>query len=112
MKICMTVVAAMMLATVAMAQDGGFGRGRIENVTDGEDWTVSADAKRRALGSVAEAPLVCVGSPKIPVVLVQFDDKKFSVAESDDSVKVLYGDFFNAGEGVHPGEPSSFGSVK
>ena len=112
MKIYMTVVAAMMLATVAMAQDGGFGRGRIENVTDGEDWTVSADAKRRALGSVAEAPLVCVGSPKIPVVLVQFDDKKFSVAESDDSVKVLYGDFFNAGEGVHPGEPSSFGSVK
>ena len=34
MKKCMMTVAAMMVATAAMAQDATFNRGRIENVTN------------------------------------------------------------------------------
>lgn len=104
------MLVAAMMATAAMAQDYVQRRGRIENVTENNRSPFSLST--RTLGVAEETSLTCWGSPKIPVVLVQFDDLKFSVAESEDSVKAVYEEVFNAGEGVHPGNPSSFGSVK
>ena len=107
---CLMTMAAVVVAVSAMAQGSSWRRGRIENLTGSADGVVAA--KQRALGVAAEAPLACMGSPRVPVVLVQFDDLKFTVAEDSVKARAVYGDFFNAGEGVHPGNPSSFGSVK
>ena len=75
-------------------------RGRIENVTE---YNLSSSMSGiRKVGSTATAPLTCMGSPKVPVILVQFADLSFSVGKNDTEVKALYHDFFNAGEGVQP----------
>ena len=75
-------------------------RGRIENVT--EYTFPSSTNDIRKVGSTATAPLTCMGSPKVPVILVQFSDLSFTVGKNDTEVKALYHDFFNAGEGVQP----------
>ena len=86
-------------------------RGRIENVTDYSELTPST---KRKIGSRATAPVQCMGSPRHPIILVQFDDSKFTVAPTDSLVNQLYDDFFNGGEGVHPGAANapSYSSVK
>ena len=107
-----SLMALALIASVATAQDEpNWRRGRIENVTD---YTQVAEAKARRIGSAATAPLPSTGSPKIPIILVQFDDLKFTVAETAEEVKKNYEDFFNGGEGVHPGAAgsTSYGSVK
>ena len=90
-------------------------RGRIENVTDYSESQHPASAPiHHRIGSAATAPLPCTGSPKVPVILVQFSDLKFSVADTDEAVHQNYVDFFNAGEDVHPGaeNSTSYSSVK
>lgn len=107
-----TLVALALLASAAQAQNNLVEpRGRIENVTDYNQTTL---AKARRVGSAATAPLPCLGSPKVPVILVQFSDLKFTVAETDEAVRQNYQDFFNAGEGIHPGAAgaTSYGSVR
>ena len=52
--------------------------------------TVSESHARKAprkIGSQATAPLPSTGSPKVPVLLVSFADKNFSVAGSDEEVR-------------------------
>ena len=77
-------------------------RGRIENVSDYN--LPPANTGRLRIGSQKSAPIHSIGSPKLPIILVQFADLKFSVAETDELVNQLYTDFFNAPEGVTPGQ--------
>ena len=49
------------------------------------------------------APLRATGSPKIVVCLAQFEDVKFSVADSEDSVVKVFDIFFN-GKDIGAGE--------
>lgn len=79
-------------------------RGHIENVTE-YSGVPYADGLHRASG--LKAVLQCTGSPKVPIILVQFDDKKFTVAERDEQIKALYHDYFNAGEGIPVGMANS-----
>lgn len=105
-------MACVLLATTATAQtESGVRRGRIQNVTD---FTQVSPSSMRRIGSNATAPLPTTGSPKIPVILVQFDDLKFTVAETGDGVVQKYQDFFNGGEGVQPGsaDKTSYSSVR
>lgn len=84
-----------MFALSASAQEGRT-RERIENVSD---YSVLAEnARTHRVGSVATAPLSVFGSPKVPVILVQFDDVKFTadiledatIEHSDENVNALY----------------------
>ena len=77
-------------------------RGRIENVSHYGSPTPISGLRR--IGSQASAPIRSVGSPILPILLVQFSDKKFSVAGTDNLVNQLYDSFFNASEGIHPGQ--------
>ena len=77
-------------------------RGHIENVTDKSLYSFKEDIRK--VGSTATAPLTCMGSPKVPVILVQFTDLSFKVGKNDEKVKALYHDFFNAGKGVQPAD--------
>ena len=106
---CLLILFSLSSTSVAYAQQ----RGRIENVTEYDDMQSEASSRRR-IGSAATAPLPCTGSPKVPVILVQFSDQKFTVADSDEAVNQLYADFFNAGEGIHPGaaDATSYSSVR
>lgn len=113
MKISQYLLTFLLLlcVTAAFAQR----RGRIENVSDYSELQNPASApKHRRIGSAATAPLPCIGSPKVPVILVQFSDLKFTVADTDEAVHQNYEDFFNAGEGVHPGasNSTSYSSVR
>lgn len=93
----------LLMATLNMAaqDEEVMVRGRIENVT--EYSIPSSEKGLRKVGSTASAPLVCQGSPKVPVILVQFPDLPFTIGETDEIVKGLFNAHFNAGEGVKPG---------
>lgn len=78
-------------------------RGRIENVTDYEE-LLAGQIGTRAVGSASSASLPCMGSPRVPVILVQFADTKFSIAETDEDIHALYDNFFNAPAGINPGQ--------
>ena len=83
---------------------------RIQNTTAqdaAEAESTSAVRSLKTVGSTATAPLPCMGSPKVPVVLVQFRNKKFTVADTEAGVVENYNRFFNAGEGVQPGTAGS-----
>ena len=101
------MMTVLLMATLSMGaqEDEVEMRGRIENVT--EYAPLSSDGRVRKIGSTATAPLTCMGSPKVPVILVQFDDMSFKVGEDDEAINQAYQDFFNAGEGVTPGASSS-----
>lgn len=77
--------------------------GRIENVTE-YDHSVKGGRVLKSIGSASTAPLPSKGSPKVPVILVQFADLKFSIADTDAAVVENYELFFNGGEGVRPGQ--------
>ena len=51
---------------------------------------------RRNVGSVEKALVKPIGTKNIPVLLVSFPDKQFSVATTDKRVNDYYNDFFNA----------------
>ena len=74
-------------------------RGRIENVTDYSALLRESNNGARRIGTRSSAALPCTGSPKIPVVLVQFDDKKFVDYDKDGVVNKRYNDAFNLKEG-------------
>lgn len=46
--------------------------------------------KRAGIGTLENAPLPAAGSPKIPVILVNFSDMNMTVASTNDSVKSYY----------------------
>ena len=98
-----------MVTLNSMAQDEMFEtRGRIENMT--ESASASSQKGLRKIGSTATAPLPCTGSPKVPVILVQFPDMSFTVAETEEAVNAIYQEFFNAEKDVQP--CNSYCSVK
>ena len=80
---------------------------RIHNTTEPDRAEAAGGlnvGRLKMVGDTASAPLPHFGSPKVPVILVQFKNKKFSVADTDEKVVELYDQFFNAGEGVMPGQ--------
>jgi M6 family metalloprotease-like protein len=67
----------------------------------------------RQIGLASTAPLASVGTPKIPIILVQFADLKFQVAETDDSVRTVFDKFCNGtNNGVNFTGAGSYGAVK
>ena len=95
----------------ASSREGMLRPARIENTTDYSSPVVS---RHRRVGIKETAPIPSLGSPKIPVVLVQFSDLNFTVAEGDEAVKESFQKYCN-GTGV-PGEmyrppTGSWGSV-
>lgn len=101
-----------LLMTLNMAaQEEDFDvRGHIENVTDYSHSEIASEKGLRKVGSLASAPLTCMGSPKVPVILVQFSDLSFTVGETEEIVNGLFNAHFNADKGVKPG--TSYFSVK
>lgn len=78
------------------------------------DQSVSAPHQSRAGESLAVRQLVGSGSPRVPLLLVQFPDRRFSVAADDAAVHDCYNKYANltrrpAGEGLTVGSP--YGSV-
>lgn len=77
---------------------------------------VAAHAPRRAplrIGLQSTAPIRSIGSPKIPVVLVNFSDYRFSVADNDADVKRFYELYCNGtGTGENYTDAGSYGAVK
>lgn len=82
-------------------------RGRIEHV--GAQKTPDGKSRQR-IGSAATAPIPVTGSPRVPVVLVQFSDKSFAANDEGTEAKETYEAMMNAGEGVHPA--TSYCSVR
>ena len=75
--------------------------------------TVLPNQSVKKVGLASTAPLPSVGSPKIPIILVQFSDLKFSVSENEDSVRSFFDKFCNGtNSGVNYTGGGSFGSVK
>lgn len=67
----------------------------------------------RQVGLASTAPLPSVGSPKIPIILVQFSDLKFMVSEIEDSVRSYFDRFCNGtNNGVNYTGGGSYGAVK
>lgn len=103
----------MMLATASFAQH----RYLPENLTDYSELEARA-SRMHKVGKRSTAPLACVGSPKIPVVLVQFADKEFAadtvynkeIEHSDANVHAFYESYCN-GEGYRF-YSASYGSVR
>ena len=92
----------LLVATLNMAaqEEEVMIRGRIENVTDYSSMPSLAREGLRKVGSLAAAPLTNMGSPRVPVILVQFPDKPFTVRETEEDVHQVYHEHFNASEGV------------
>lgn len=75
----------------------------VENLTEYDVMNTGVNNSRRKIGSTVGAPVPCTGSPKIPVILVQFQDTKFSYSDEADKIKEYYQDFcskqgFNIGK--------------
>ncbi len=70
-------------------------RGNVENVTDYSALAKSSTRGARKVGLLSTAALPCTGSPKIPVVLVQFADTKFMDYDKEGVVNKRYDDYFN-----------------
>lgn len=73
-----------------------------------------SDRQTRAAQSLAVRQLINTGSPHVPLLLVQFPDRKFSVAADDVAVHDCYSQYANlthlpAGQGLTAGSP--YGSV-
>ena len=47
------------------------------------------------VGAKENAPMPCVGSPKIPVILVNFSDVKMTVADTDEAIQEYYDKYCN-----------------
>ena len=77
---------------------------RIQDVTEYNQLTRDGQLLKTISELTSSAPVPGMGSPKIPVILVQFSDRKFSIADTDDDVAANYHQFFNAEEGVQPGQ--------
>lgn len=68
---------------------------RILNLTD-YHMLPSANHIRSRIGKRETAPLTCMGSPRVPVVLVQFPDRPFQASgETPEQIKENFNLFFN-----------------
>lgn len=77
-----------------------------------EHHMLHAPALRR-IGSQATAPLPATGSPKVPVILVNFTDSVFSVASSNDAIRDYYDRYCNGTrDGKLYKDHGSYGSVR
>lgn len=56
----------------------------------------------RKIGSQASAPLPSVGSPKVPVILVNFADSVFTVADTPEAINHYYDLYCNGTRDGHP----------
>lgn len=56
------------------------------------------------VGSRQTAPLTCMGSPRVPLVLVQFADKKFTTPSAEEADILAYYDTFCNGDGQAAGK--------
>lgn len=66
----------------------------------------------RRVGSQASAPLASVGSPRVPVILVNFTDSTFSCGQTDAEVRQYYDDVCNGiGNGVTKQVHGNYGAV-
>lgn len=88
-----------LLSLPSVAQRIATSRLHPENLTD---YTTFSSSGQHRVGLHSTASLTSLGAPKVPVVLVQFDDRSFTVEETEEKVNLLYQDFFNAAEGIHP----------
>lgn len=98
------------------------GNGRFERVahTPAEEMRIAQ--KRRAVamkdapkrvGSQATAPLPAKGSPKVPVVLVNFTDSVFTVGETDEEIRNYYDLYCNGTrDGSRYTAHGSYGSIR
>ena len=50
----------------------------------------SVNPNKRGIGAIETAPIASIGSPKIPVILVNFSDLKLSVAADDEAINKYY----------------------
>lgn len=67
----------------------------------------------RTLGTKESAALQCTGRPKVPVVLVQFKDLSFTIAEQPSKVNEIFDGFLNGdGSGELYKKAGSYGSVQ
>ena len=86
---------------------------RPEHIVETDNSALLAPRVIRRIGSQATAPLKSHGVQRVPVVLVAFKDKVFSVAETDEAVNTFYHKFCN---GTMDGQPytghGSYGSVR
>ncbi len=73
----------------------------------------AAEAKMTRVGLHSTAPLTSMGSPKVPVILVQFADLKFTSADTDAAVNEVFDKYCNGiGGGENYTGAGSYGAVK
>ena len=99
------IILASILSVTTFAQQ----RFHVQNVTDYEAVLKSSqnNTTMRNVSSRTSAPLPCVGSPNIPIILVQFADKAFvsdtlndnTIQHSDANVNAFYQKYCN-GSGI------------
>lgn len=110
MKRILTLAILLVILTSAYAQVKH--RGRPENTTDYSHPALTPGMKR--IGTLASAPLKCMGTKHVPVVLVQFADKRFDISGSTDAeVHDVYDKFFNGTRipGQRYTDSQNYGSV-
>lgn len=70
-------------------------------------------SRATGIGQLETAPIRPVGSPKIPVILVNFSDEKMTVAETDEAVNDYYDKFCNGTrDGILYKDAGSYGAVR
>ena len=73
----------------------------------------SVNPNKRGIGAIETAPIVSMGSPKIPVILVNFSDLKLSVAADDEAINKYYDLYCNGTkDGILYTGAGSSGSVR
>lgn len=86
---------------------------KTENIIDSSLYTLPLSNLRKKVGSQSLAPLKASGCPKIPLVLVQFSDLQFSVAQTDNAVNEFYDRFCNGNrDGTLYKDAFSYGAVR
>ena len=90
MKKLILLASAFIMSMASMAQE--MDRYMPENLTE---YTNRAASSVHRVGTREGAPLVCTGSPVVPIVLVQFADTKFTAADTPEELVALYDDFCN-----------------
>lgn len=84
-----------------------------KEIDDRSEWGDSMWSGIRRVGSQRMAPLSSKGSPKIPVVLVQFSDLEFSVRSTEKDLCDFYTLFFNGKmDGSVSDVTGGYGSVR
>jgi len=74
---------------------------------------VRRNANRRRIGSAETAPLPTTGSPKVPVILVEFQDSVFTVADTPAAIREHYNRFCNGSpDGIREPFAGNYGSIR